>query len=988
MAINADARSFSGWCSSKQHFLAAASQNGETIRWEHWGGLPLDKRREFAFRLRAGCSFFSVVKFLGDCRAIPAKNTTSLPLRDQFVDAVAESDWTATSDRKSDHRPQWKRMPKFLLNSLMRQKASPTPPGVPPLLPLHDLMNNRQTQLLNPASSAPSASCKMHGLIVGTALLTALCLGRAQTFAADIQVIDENHRPAMKGKELDWIYGDYWLQNDRISLIIANPVSGRDANLTIRKVGAAILDLSLQGPSNDQLSAYLPTAGRYLFQDPKLIRSGKRGDAVFWECRSSRTLIPSETTALVRYELRDGDAFVTAHVIIEGKAAGMIPAYDGVRADNTFKFNSTGNTAHCADAFFRQAIGFAVPDSETAPTWKSGRPYQLKYAGSQIKSNDERVHWSVQLHPATSLLDLQAASQGKATMQTFSATPIDRKTEGFAAVNRATFAIKQAGDDSPAMEILSDDSGTAHSRLQPGTYDVTATVLGRGSSKRRITVGSTAQNIKFELPKVGGFVAHVTDQDGTLIPVKATVYRQDGDNPDFGPNSTRTFVENCVYAVSGKMIAGLEPGNYQVFFSRGPEYNMAIKEFTVTAHELREFKITLPRVIDSKGWVSSEMHSHSSPSGDNTSDQYGRVENLLCENLEFAPCTEHARISSYEPHLTAMGRQNLMATCTGMEVTGQPLPVNHQNAFPLHHHPHTQNGGGPHVHSNPVVQIERLAMWDEGSDKLVQMNHPNLHQVYGDLDLDGKPDAGFRKMLNWADVIEVHPLQTIFEDVVSNPKKLRVNQTKIFQWMQLLNQGYRIPGVVNTDAHYNHHGSGWLRNWFPSTTDDPASIDTAEMVNVAEAGHIIMSTGPYLSVKATSKAQDKIALPGDDINAKKGEVTLHISVQCPNWLDINRVQVLINGRMSPELNWTRAKHADMFGGSDDVVKFTANSPVTLKEDAHLIVATIGEGLTMEKVMGPRYGKIPPVAVSNPIFVDLDGNGFQANKDELGLPLPH
>lgn len=73
MAINADARSFSGWCSSKQHFLAAASQNGETIRWEHWGGLPLDKRREFAFRLRAGCSSHSVVKFLGDCRAIPAK---------------------------------------------------------------------------------------------------------------------------------------------------------------------------------------------------------------------------------------------------------------------------------------------------------------------------------------------------------------------------------------------------------------------------------------------------------------------------------------------------------------------------------------------------------------------------------------------------------------------------------------------------------------------------------------------------------------------------------------------------------------------------------------------------------------------------------------------------------------------------------------------------------------------------------------------------
>jgi hypothetical protein len=53
----------------------------------------------------------------------------------------------------------------------------------------------------------------------------------------------------------------------------------------------------------------------------------------------------------------------------------------------------------------------------------------------------------------------------------------------------------------------------------------------------------------------------------------------------------------------------------------------------------------------------------------------------------------------------------------------------------------------------------------------------------------------------------------------------------------------------------------------------------------------------------------------------------------------------------------------------------------------VIVATIGEGMTMEKVMGRRYGSRPPIAVSNPIFVDVDGNGFQHNGDELGLQLP-
>jgi hypothetical protein len=37
-------------------------------------------------------------------------------------------------------------------------------------------------------------------------------------------------------------------------------------------------------------------------------------------------------------------------------------------------------------------------------------------------------------------------------------------------------------------------------------------------------------------------------------------------------------------------------------------------------------------------------------------------------------------------------------------------------------------------------------------------------------------------------------------------------------------------------------------------------------------------------------------------------------------------------------------------------------------------------------MGPDRGKIVPCAVGNPIFVDVDGNGFEPNGDMLGLPL--
>lgn len=292
------------------------------------------------------------------------------------------------------------------------------------------------------------------------------------------------------------------------------------------------------------------------------------------------------------------------------------------------------------------------------------------------------------------------------------------------------------------------------------------------------------------------------------------------------------------YSHNGQFRQEIFPGEYDVVISYGPEYDAVFTSIKVERGKETPLAAKLVRVVDSKGWVSSDFHSHSSPSGDNVSSQFGRVQNLLCEHIEFAPCTEHNRISTYIPHLKRMGVEHLMATCSGMELTGSLLPVNHQNAFPLVERPHTQDGGGPVVdNANPVAQIERLALWDDGSDKLVQMNHPNLVQILGDRDTDGKADTGFEKMFGFVDVMEVHPPHEIFTPPASLEDALKKPNT-IVNWMQMLNLGYRIPGVVNTDAHYNFHGSGFLRNYIKSPTDDPAKIATMDMVHASDAGRL------------------------------------------------------------------------------------------------------------------------------------------------------
>ncbi|MEM7316671.1 MAG: CehA/McbA family metallohydrolase, partial [Planctomycetota bacterium] len=541
------------------------------------------------------------------------------------------------------------------------------------------------------------------------------------------------------------------------------------------------------------------------------------------------------------------------------------------------------------------------------------------------------------------------------------------------------------GDASLGVAYTS-EKGVVRSKLAAGDYSLQISAIGHGELNHEITVEEgqiRADNLNLE--RASRIRAKIVDESGLPIPAKVQFIGIEGTkSPDYGPTSAIYAVRNAVYTANGKFEQPIDPGKYRVIVSHGPEYDADFREIEVTAGKLVQLSATLPRVVDTTGWISSEFHSHSTPSGDNVSHQTGRVLNLLAEHLEFAPCTEHNRIDTYSDDLELLGATRWMATCTGMELTGGPLPINHQNAFPLEMHTHEQDGGGPQVDSNPVKQIERLALWDNSASKVVQANHPDIPAILGDRDVNGQPDDGFRAMLGWMDIIEIHPPQFIF-DVPKKDLAPKDRRNRMFYWLQLLNLGYRIPGVVNTDAHYNFHGSGWLRNYMESPTDLPYEIKVSDMIHSAEHGHMVMTSGPFLEAEIRKAVGTKLARynVGEDIDYSPGDI-LWIRVQCPNWFDINRVQVFANGRPLPKLNFTRKANPKLF--TEDVVRFETQFLVPdFKEDTHLIVATIGEGLTLGPVMGTENGARPPVAVTNPFFLDVDGGGFKGNGDDLGIP---
>ena len=105
------------------------------------------------------------------------------------------------------------------------------------------------------------------------------------------------------------------------------------------------------------------------------------------------------------------------------------------------------------------------------------------------------------------------------------------------------------------------------------------------------------------------------------------------------------------------------------------------------------------------------------------------------------------------------------------------------------------------------------------------------------------------------------------------------------------------------------------------------------------------------------------------LKAASKKVTASVKVQCPNWFDIDTVIVLVNGRRTDKLTFSRDTHPAMFGSEKDVAKFNHDIEVELSEDSHLIVLTGHRTQLIGEVMGPMWGAQRPTALNNPVFVD-------------------
>jgi len=793
------------------------------------------------------------------------------------------------------------------------------------------------------------------------------------------------------GKEVDAIYGDAPIANGKARAIIAATTARRKANMTVQNANGCLIDFTTRAHESDLLSAFFPGRRKFPLRE---MQSGPGGSVVVL-AKGTQGRPAYET----RYHMEPGQPVINVTSTWTNTTGSEITIQpeDDVRIDGVKEdlFRTTPGVVQMfwiEDVYWQQAYGVRA-DGFKLKIDGNDRETVLRYQPIDDSSITipPKGTWSLtrQIITAKDLPEVWAirdelTEAGATQPVTVELTDSSRKPIAGA---RLTFS----SDTETRGTSVTSDEGLASLRLPEGEWKITATSAGIAlpeSDKLSIavTAGDNTLTVRSAVA-VGTVVAAITDGHGQPIPAKVQFIGNDSKlTPDWGPQTAEHFVGNLAYTANGEFSVPILAGDYDVIVSHGPEHDAVFTTISVKRGRKSRLKASLKRSVESPGWVSSDFHSHSTPSGDNTGSQLGRVLNLAAEHIEFAPCTEHNRVSTYDHHIAALGLESQLATVSGMELTGRPLPLNHQNVFPMIHRPRTQDGGGPVNDTSPETQIERLAAWDDGSEKLIIQDHPDLGWLFYDKDGDGKPDAGHERSFNLIDVIEIHPIDRVLNiEQFESWNGKRSGNHRILNWLQLLNQGFRIYGVVNTDAHYNFHGSGGLRNWIQSSTDDPAQIDSDEMRKASEAGRLVMSNGPYLEATFQTGGSKAKFVSGQDISSPDGEVSIQVRVQCPNWIDIDTVFVLINGKASAQHTFTKATHPKLF--RDGNVKFERELNIQLKEDSHLVVVTGHSVQRLGDVMGPQWGGQKPAALTNPVFVNIDGDGFQPNNDTLGFPLP-
>jgi hypothetical protein len=494
----------------------------------------------------------------------------------------------------------------------------------------------------------------------------------------------------------------------------------------------------------------------------------------------------------------------------------------------------------------------------------------------------------------------------------------------------------------------------------------------------------------------------------------------------------------------GRAEGPVRPGRYRVVASRGVEYTIASKEVTLAPGSSKALGFKLEHVVSTDGYVSADFHVHTSLSIDADVSPEERALSFAAEGMEYLAVTDHNYVGDMTPAIERTGLSDWLKASVGLELT--TLELGHFNTFPIKYATGAVTHGSFEWFRIPASDVfgrlrDLSALSRERS--IVQVNHPRdaLQGYFNAFGVDENansterkeairpqgPEFGQKNFSDDFDVIEVMngkrlelartfrvpatlPLPPLPDKIPAAGEIVRTKEGvpafpgAIEDWLALLRRGKVVTGTANSDTHHVVDGeAGYPRTMVAA--EEPRSmraLDDGVIADGLKRQAAIMTMGPMpeLTVNGTPI--------GGLVSVKGGAVTIKVKVQAAPWIDVTRVTLLSSDGVRESLPLKEGT---------GVVRADVEVKKTLAKDAFFLVEVEGDR-GMWPVATPQeiapllindavksigsafgfgddgFGNLRPSAVqpnlpfalTNPVWVDVDGDGVSFGKGRVSKPL--
>lgn len=491
-------------------------------------------------------------------------------------------------------------------------------------------------------------------------------------------------------------------------------------------------------------------------------------------------------------------------------------------------------------------------------------------------------------------------------------------------------------DGIPYSLIRPEPDGRFLARLPAGVYDARAmTTNGTVGPYRHFNPAfEQTGELRLQMDDEAKVTIEVRDERGDLMPAKVSHVREGAEDLSV-PHKAQH------YLVGGTGFLRLPAGTNRLYFSHGPLYDRVVREIDFGRSERVEIAVTLAKQVDAGGLHAVDGNVRSTRS---------LISKIAIDDLRDAALVEDLDALILLDRGTNGSTQ--LPNETPLILEGQEVLVPRMGSFglyPISPEEHVVSIGSQGMEGKAPTEFLRRFRRVR-SKPLVQVQLPRNFEngYFHAIGLD--PRTGLSTNIEASyefDLIEV-----------ANASDLRSAPAVLNDWFHLLNLGHRVFATGNSDARNLGPGAlGYPRNY---VNTNGLELTESSLIDALRNGRSIVTTGPLLDVTVNGRAK-----PGETIVVRDGLVDVAIEVQAAEWIDLDKMRVFANAQQIGEQTiWRRP--------GETSVRLKESLPI--HRDTWVVVVVTGKQALAPVANGPRGEPIRPVAFSNPIWIDENGNG--------------